>query len=92
MQVMGSLLHIEQGSWIQWRKLGGNNIETCKDIYLTVSSTLFSTVLSHSASDFGLLQTCPVPYDTVSLKGGTCWDSLEYTQSFQGCSSSPSFD
>lgn len=81
MQVMGYLFHVDR-SWIKWRKLGGSNIETGKDIYLTVSSPLFSTELSHSASDFGLLQTCSVSYHTVSLKGWTCWDSLEYIQSF----------
>lgn len=76
MQVMGYLLHIEEGSPIQGRKSGGNYIETGRDsFYLTVSSTWFSTVLSHSASYFGLLHTCTVSYP-VSLKGCTCWDSL----------------
>lgn len=79
----GYLLHIEEGSWIKWRKWGGNNIETGRDIYLTVSSTLFSPVLSHSASALGLLQTCTVSYPTVSLKGCARWDSSSTSRVFK---------
>lgn len=35
-QVMVYLLHIEEGSWIKWSKLAGNNMEPSRDIYLTV--------------------------------------------------------
>ena len=40
-QVMGYLLHIEKGFWIKWSKLGGNNMEPRRDMYLTVFLPLY---------------------------------------------------
>lgn len=40
-QVMGYLLHTEEGSWIKWSKLGGNNMEPSRVIYLTAFLPLY---------------------------------------------------
>lgn len=40
-QAMGYLLHVEEGSWIKWSKLGGNNMDPSRDIYLTAFLPLY---------------------------------------------------
>lgn len=87
MQVVGYLLLIEEGFWIKRRKLGGNNTERVRDTYLTVC-------LAQSSLSVLLALVCCrlVSSHTVPLKGWTRWNSLQCTQSFQGCSSSSALD
>lgn len=86
------LLHIEEGSWIKWSKLGGNNVEPSRYIYLTAFLPLYLAQYSSIVVLSSVYCSLALFLSHSTFKRMHMWGLTLVIHSFQGCSPSPSSD